>query len=133
MSDSTALLEKLLPVPELANITSYISFPPPRKAASYHCTVKEFGRVVSCIFPDTVRRWSDEILSEGVTHAEEEVIKKTHAFSKDPSSLFQLLVGCITCEAEHIGRLHLSGFCTGELEMLLGTGENDWIPASFTQ
>lgn len=132
-SDSTALLGKQLPVLGLAELTPYISFPPLLRVALCRHTVESFGKVVSYIFPDTVGQWSGEILLEEVTDAEIEAITEADAFSKASSSLFQLLVGCITCEAEHIATLHLSGFCTGQLEMLLGTGEHDWIPASFTQ
>jgi hypothetical protein len=126
-------LEKQLPVLGLAELTSYISFPPLLKAALCRHTVESFGKVVSYVFPDTMGRWNGESLLEEVTNAEIEAIREADAFSKASSSLFHLLVGCITCEAEHIARLHLSGFCTGQLEMLLGTGEHDWIPASFTQ
>lgn len=132
-SEITALLGKQLPVLGLAELTPYISFPSLLRVALCRHTVESFGKVVSYIFPDTVGQWSGEILLEEVTNAEIEAIREADAFSKASSSLFQLLVGCITCEAEHIATLHLSGFCTGQLEMLLGTGEHDWIPASFTQ
>jgi hypothetical protein len=115
-------------------LVSHINFPPPPpKAAICRHTVESFGKVVSDVFPDVVGRWNIESLLEEVSNAEIEAIREADDFSKASSSLFQLLVSCITCEAEHVARLHLSGFCTGQLEMLLGTGEHDWIPACFTR
>ena len=133
MYDSTMYLETKLPMPRLANITSYINFPPLRNIAIYRNKVEGFGKVVSDIFSDAVGRKNVESLLEEVTDAEIGAIREADTFRKASSSLFRSLVKCITCEAEHFARLHLSGFCTGQLEMLLGTSEHDWMPASFTQ
>ncbi|KFY82286.1 hypothetical protein V498_08628 [Pseudogymnoascus sp. VKM F-4517 (FW-2822)] len=133
MPDNTALLGKQQPILGLAELIIYISFPPLLRVSLCRHTVESFGKAVSYVFPDTMGQWSGASLLEEVTNTEIEAIREADAFSKASSSLFQLLVGCITCEAEHIATLHLSGFCTGQLEMLLGTGEHDWIPASFTQ
>jgi hypothetical protein len=112
----------------------YINFPPPQKSiAICRGVVESFGKVIADVFPDDVRRWNVESLLEDVTDIEIESIREAHAFSKTSSSLFSLLVGCITCEAEHVARLHLSGFHTRQMKMLLGTGERDWISACFTQ
>jgi hypothetical protein len=131
--DSTALLEKQMSLLRLGKVASYINFPPPQKTvATCRYAVESFGKAIADVFPDAVGRWNVESRLEEVTDAEIESIREAYAFSKASSSLFRLLVGCITCEAEHVARLHLSGFHTRQLEMLLGTGEHDWIPACFT-
>ncbi|KAH7218858.1 hypothetical protein DER44DRAFT_846806 [Fusarium oxysporum] len=116
-----------------SEITAYIEFPPQGTTiALCRDTIESFGKVVADVFPDTVGRWNVESRLEEVTDAEIESIKDADAFSKTSSWLFRLLVSCITCKAEHIARLHLSGFPTPRLEMLLGTDKHDWIPAIFT-
>jgi hypothetical protein len=132
VSEITALTEnQTLPL-ETSKFTSYVNFPPPQKnIATCRSVVESFGKAIADIFPDAVRRWNVESLLDEVTEAEIESIRDADAFCKASSSLFSLLHGCITCEAEHIATLHLSGFHTRQMEMLLGTGEHDWIPARF--
>ncbi|KAJ4328353.1 hypothetical protein N0V84_001224 [Fusarium piperis] len=131
--NNTVLLGERKPLFRLGEITSYIEFPPQGKTiAQCRGTIESFGKVIADVFPDAVRRWNVESRLEEVTDAEIESINEADAFSKTSSSLFRHLVSCITCEAEHVARLHLSGFPTQRLEMLLGTDKHGWIPALFT-
>ncbi|RYP66887.1 hypothetical protein DL771_007544 [Monosporascus sp. 5C6A] len=133
-TSDTALLGKQTSLLRLGKVTSYINFPPPQKTvATCRYAVESFEKVIADVFPTAVGRWNVESLLEDVTDAEIEFIEETYAFGKASSSLFRLLVDSITCEAKHVARLHLSGFLTPQLEMLLGTGEHDWIPACFTR
>ena len=112
----------------------YINFPPPGKTvATCRGVVESFEKDIAGIFPDDVRRWNAESLLDDVTDAEIEFIKEAHAFGKTSSSLFSLLIGCTSCEAKRIARLHLSGFCTRQMEMLLSTCDQGWISVHFTQ
>lgn len=87
---------------------------------------------ITDIFPGAEGRWSVESQLAEITDVDLDIIKEASAFSKSSSSLFRLLIDCITCDAAHVANLHLSGFKTQQWEMLLGTGENDWMPARFS-
>lgn len=132
--DSNTMSEEKTLASTLDKFRCYVTFPPPQTTISKcRSTVEGFLKVVRDVFSNEVRQWNAESLLQEVTKIEVDVIKDASEFSRASSSLFQLLIGCITCEAEHVARLHLSGFHTGQLEMLLGTSEHDWIPASFIQ
>ena len=134
MPENTTLVAKQIPQLRLGDVTFRINFPPPQRIAICRHTVESFGKVLNDIFPDAVGGWDvDSLLGEEVTDADIEFIREAYTFGKASSSLFSLLVGRIACEAEHIAKLHLSGFYTAQLEMVMGAGEHDWILACFTQ
>ncbi|OPB42086.1 hypothetical protein A0O28_0032030 [Trichoderma guizhouense] len=130
--DNNTMPKGKTPASTLDKFRCYVTFPPPQMAISKcRSIVESFLKVVRDVFSNEVRQWNAESLLREVTKIEIDSIRDASEFSRASSSLFQLLIGCITCEAEHVARLHLSGFYTGQLEMLLGTGEHDWMPASF--
>jgi len=128
----TGLLEAQMDSLHLAGFSSFIQFPPPNMSIST-CRVKIGGLVdtIADIFPDAQGRWSIEGQLAEFADSELDIVKDAYTFSKSSSSLFHLLVDSITCDAAHVARLHLSGFNTQRWEMLLGTGEDNWIPACF--
>jgi hypothetical protein len=111
-----------------------INFPPPHTTiAACRRMVESFGRVIDDIFSDGARLWNVESLLQNVTDAEIKFIREAHAFGEMSSSLFSHLVDSITCEAEHAARLHLSGFHTQEMEMLLSTCTQDRVSVCFAR
>lgn len=119
-------------VQNLDNPSSYINFPPPQKTViACQRLVESFGQVIDDIFAGEAKKWNAESLLQEITKEEVNSIQKAHEFSRESSSLFQLLVSSITCDTKHTARLHLSGFRTTQLEMLLGTCDDDWIYTSF--
>ncbi|RFU75778.1 hypothetical protein TARUN_6537 [Trichoderma arundinaceum] len=130
ISNSAALLELQT---SSSRLDKYVEFPPPGKTtAACRRLFESFRSTIMDIFPDGIRWWNAGSQLQEITDHEIDSIKDAYEFSKISSSLFRLLVSRITCEAKHVARLHLSGFHTGQLEMLLGTSDDDWIPASFT-
>lgn len=111
-----------------------INFPPPQKTIGMcRGIVESFGKAVAEVFPNDTRRYTPESQLGDITDAELDYLREAHAFSKISSSLFSLLIKCITCQAEHFARLHLFGFHKRQMEILLGTGEQGWVSACFTQ
>ncbi|KAK2752267.1 pfs domain-containing protein [Colletotrichum kahawae] len=128
--DSTVLFEKQSDLSR----SYYVNLPPPQKTVEMcRGIVERFGKDVAEVFPDDARGWNSESLQDDITDAEIDYIREARAFSKISSSLFSLLVDCITCQADHVARLHLFGFHKRQMEMLLGTGEQGWISMCFTQ
>jgi hypothetical protein len=110
-----------------------INFPPPHTTiAACRRVVESFGKVITDVFSDGARLLNVESLLQDVTDDEIKFIREAHAFGEMSSSLFSHLANSITCEAEHAARLHLSGFHTQEMEMLLSTCNQDRVSVRFS-
>ena len=111
-----------------------IHLPPPHTTiAACRRVVESFGRVITDVFSDGARLLNVESLLQDVTDDEIKFIREAHAFGEMSSSLFSHLVDSITCDAEHAARLHLSGFHTQEMEIVLSTCNQDWVSVCFAR
>ncbi|KAI1740736.1 hypothetical protein F4680DRAFT_465012 [Xylaria scruposa] len=100
------------------------------KACREH--LRKFEEELYSVAQDTQSRWDIEIDLEEYTAAEIRAIKDAHEFCMASSSLFAQLVASIACQEDHLARLHLSGFQSGLVEMLLcKCKDQTWKPAFF--
>ncbi|KAI0198197.1 hypothetical protein F4808DRAFT_436847 [Astrocystis sublimbata] len=94
--------------------------------------LRRLENVLLSVVDDAPSRWNIEVDLEDYTAAEIEAINDAHQFCAASSTLFAQLTASVACQEEHLARLHLSGFQSGLIEMLLcKCKEHTWKPAFF--
>ncbi|KAJ2981443.1 hypothetical protein NUW58_g6689 [Xylaria curta] len=95
--------------------------------------LKKFEGVVRSVMQNVPGSWDIKTDLEYYTDAEINAIREADKFCMASSLLFNHLVASIAaCQGNHLARLHLSGFQSGLVEMLLCKCRSQtWEPACF--
>lgn len=99
-------------------------------------TIRQLGKLANDL-GKTAEKYSDEDsrpIGTGYTEDEIRIIREAHTLSQDASAILQLLDKAIKCHNNPRALLHVPGFSSQELEMLVSTcQEENWISASFAR
>ncbi|KAH7218860.1 hypothetical protein DER44DRAFT_846810 [Fusarium oxysporum] len=132
-SDDSMWWAAQIPLQEVKSLASHVHFPisgAQIRACREH--LEKFSNTISAIFHETPGRWNVDSQLEVYTSAEFVAIQEARQFCLKSSSLFTELVKSVVCGRDHVAWLHLSGFGSGLLELLVCKCQgHNWIPTFF--